>query len=237
MLWPCVSSRQGARNSLDMPDPQKADADALERDAGLNSLAAAGFPTQGLEFDRSMALRGLVVDIRLGSLLKVDRFGLVKRAMHGTKMLAPAEIRQIYGRDLVQLAQSNRWVFLNTLFSVSEGCLYMQMIQRMDEGQLNADLGVESYQAMWAAVQKAMFHTHVVSTLKYDIIREPEKYVDLDPDMAAALLDMREAGKQLILITNSDWAYTKSLMSFAYDRCATQQAPIAAIVCVSSDVP
>ena len=61
-----------------------------------------------------------------GSLLKVDRFGLVKRAMHGSKMMSPAEIRAVYGRDLVHLAQSSRWVFLNTLFSVSEGCMYTQ---------------------------------------------------------------------------------------------------------------
>jgi 5'-nucleotidase len=94
--------------------------------AGLRSLAAAGFPVEGLKFDETVAMRGLVVDVRLGSLLKVDRFGLVKRAMHGGRMLPPSEIRGVYGRDLVQLAQSARWVFLNTLFSVSEGCMYMQ---------------------------------------------------------------------------------------------------------------
>ena len=64
--------------------------------------------------------------LQRGSLLKVDRFGLVKRAMHGSKMMSPAEIRAVYGRDLVHLAQSSRWVFLNTLFSVSEGCMYTQ---------------------------------------------------------------------------------------------------------------
>ena len=98
----------------------------------------------------------------------------------------------------------------------------LQLVQRFDQGLLPASLGIVTYQALWASVQTAMFHTHVESTLKADIIREPEKYVQLDPEMAATLLDMKEAGKQLILITNSDWQYTKSLMSFAYDRCAPQ---------------
>ena len=31
------------------------------------------------------------------------------------------------------------------------------------------------------------------------------------------LLDQRHSGKQLLLITNSDYAYTHSMMSFAYD--------------------
>lgn len=68
----------------------------------------------------------MIVDIQHGSLVKVDRFGLVKRAMHGNKMLKPMEIRHVYGRELVSLSDSKRWAFMNTLFSVSEGCLFMQ---------------------------------------------------------------------------------------------------------------
>jgi 5' nucleotidase family len=52
----------------------------------------------------------------------------VKRAMHGTRMLSWAEIRQTYGRDLVNLRNESRWQFLNTLFSVSEAVMYMQVL-------------------------------------------------------------------------------------------------------------
>lgn len=94
-------------------------------DYGLQQLAARGFPVQGLQFDHTIAVRGLVVDTQRGCLLKVDRFGLVKRAMRGERMLSVGETRAAYGRELVHLSHA-RWVFLNTLFSVSEGCLYMQ---------------------------------------------------------------------------------------------------------------
>lgn len=86
-----------------------------------------GIPVDGLSFDPDIAMRGLVIDAKNGNLLKVDRFGLVKRAMHGNKMLSPSGVQKAYGRDLVHLA-SSRWIFLNTLFSVSEGCLYMQVL-------------------------------------------------------------------------------------------------------------
>ncbi len=36
--------------------------------------------------------------------------------------------------------------------------------------------------------------------------------------MAQTLLDQRDSGKQLLLITNSDFEYTDRMMSFAYDR-------------------
>ena len=109
--------------------------------------------------------------------------------------------------------------------------MIVQMVQRMDHGSFPSALGVDCYPSLWAAVQKAMLHTHVESSLKQEVIQEPEKYVQLDPDTVAALLDMKEAGKTLMLITNSDWEYTRSMMTFAYDRCAS---PVTVSRCSSS---
>jgi hypothetical protein len=36
----------------------------------------------------------------------------------------------VYGRELVDLRNENRWEFLNTLFSVSEAVMYMQVRMR-----------------------------------------------------------------------------------------------------------
>lgn len=36
------------------------------------------------------------------------------------------ELRKSYGRELVNLRNEGRYYFLNTLFSVSEGVMYMQ---------------------------------------------------------------------------------------------------------------
>lgn len=32
---------------------------------------------------------------------------------------------------------------------------------------------------------------------------------------------MKESGKTLLLITNSDWDYTRCMMEFAYNRCSS----------------
>lgn len=185
---------------------------------GLKTLADSGIPVDGLKFDPHMVVRGLVVDKIRGNLVKVDRFGLIKRAQHGSRMLSPADIRREYGREAVNLRDDARWHFLNTLFSVSEGCMYMQMVDRMDRGAIPFHLHIHSYEALWSHVSRALFQTHVESKLKHEIINEPEKYVELDPALAATLLDMKEAGKVLLLITNSDWHYTNRMMSISYDR-------------------
>lgn len=51
----------------------------------------------------------------------------VKRAMHGTRLLSWSELRETYGRELVNLRNEGRYGFLNTLFSVSEAVMYMQV--------------------------------------------------------------------------------------------------------------
>ncbi len=44
--------------------------------------------------------------------------------------------------------------------------------------------------------------SHCVA-LQAEIIQDPARYVELDPQTAQALLDQKQAGKQLLLITNS----------------------------------
>ncbi|GAB4817883.1 hypothetical protein N2152v2_004929 [Parachlorella kessleri] len=185
---------------------------------GLQALREMGCPVDGLHFDPDLVIRGLIMDTELGNLVKADRFGFIKRAMHGTKMLSPSEVRAAYGREFVNLKNEGRWQFLNTLFSVSEAVLYMQMVERLDEGSIPNNVCPTSYSALHKLVAKALFRAHVEGKLKAEIIQDPARYVELDPQTAQALLDQKQAGKQLLLITNSDYHYTDKMMSFAYDR-------------------
>lgn len=54
--------------------------------------------------------------------------------------------------------------------------------------------------------------------LKSEIIKEPENYVQIDPELPMTLLDQKASGKTLLIITNSEFEYTDKMMSFAYDR-------------------
>jgi hypothetical protein len=42
---------------------------------GRQSLREMGCPVEGLRFDRSLVIRGLIMDTELGNLVKADRFG------------------------------------------------------------------------------------------------------------------------------------------------------------------
>jgi 5'-nucleotidase len=173
-----------------------------------------GWPVEDLVFDPGMVARGLVIDTQLGNLVKANRFGFVKRSMHGTGVLDFNRQRELYAHTPVELAEP-RWAFLNTLFSLSEGCLYSQMVDLLDAGKLPH---VKGYAELFASVRAAVDAQHLEGKLKAEIVAEPERFVVLDSEAALALLDQRASGKKLLLITNSEWSYTTRMMSYAYDR-------------------
>ncbi|KAG8459104.1 hypothetical protein KFE25_002511 [Diacronema lutheri] len=183
------------------------------------ALAKLGFPVDALEFTDDLVVRGCIVDKRLGNLVLVDRFGYVRRAMHGTRRLSRTEMHDAYGRLTVDLRQTARWEFLNTLFSISEGCLYAQLVDKLDDASLFAEARppftesrCQSYEQLHNACSRALFHAHVNSALKADVLAEPDRFVCRDPSLPLTLLDQQAAGKKLVLITNSDWVYTEAIM-------------------------
>ena len=177
------------------------------------SFAERGWPVQQLRFDPQMMERGLVLDIELGNILEANRFGLVKQACHGTKRLALAPLRQAYAGTMVELRQE-RFVFLNTLFSLSEGCMYAQLVDLLDARELPEVLG---YSDLYRQVKRSLDAAHMEGQLKAEIMADPDAFVVPDPQIPLALLDQQRAGKRLLLITNSEWSYTRPMMEYAFD--------------------
>lgn len=200
-------------------------------------LLGQGWPVGDLRFEPDRVMRGLIIDKALGNILKVNRFGYVKSSMHGTKPLSMEDQRQLYTGTLVDLADTNRYVFLNTLFEISEGCMYAQLVDLLDERKLPEVLG---YDALYRKVRHTLDRAHVEGELKAEILAKPHLYVDLDPALPLTLLDQREAGKKLLLITNSEWSYTNAMMTYAFDRFLPEGVTwrdLFALVVVSSKKP
>lgn len=178
------------------------------------SLLDRGWPLEDVEFAPELVTLGLILDLELGNIVKANRFGYVKRALHGSAPLDFAVQRSTYGRTLVDLSEP-RWVFMNTLFSLSEACLFAQCVDLLDAGALP---DVHGYEQLYRAVRSGVDEAHMLGELKADIVASPERYVELDPEIPLTLMDLSQAGKKVMLITNSEWAYTRDIMRYAFDR-------------------
>ena len=182
-------------------------------DYAKEKLEQHGWPVRDLRFAPDLIVRGLILDTQLGNILKVNSFGYVKQAFHGTRPMDFDSMRQVYSRVVVSLSE-RRYVFLNTLFSLSEACLYAQLVDMLDAQALPSVLG---YEEIYRRVRSSIDQAHVEGQLKAEIIANPDRFVERDADTAMALLDQKGAGKKLLLITNSDWHYTRAMMSYVFD--------------------
>ncbi len=177
-------------------------------------LADDGWPVAELAFDPLLVTRGLVIDTDLGNVVKANRFGYVMRAAHGTRLLGFDEQRAAYRHTPVDLSEP-RFFFLNTLFSLSGSCLFCQLVDLYDQHQLPE---VHGYQDLFRRVGAYLDQTHVEGSLKAEIAAEPDRFIELDRDVATALLDQQRSGKRLMLITNAEWPYTRDMMTYTLDR-------------------
>jgi len=182
-------------------------------DRALGPLERRGWPVAGLTFDPASVIQGLAFDLELGNLVKATRFGYIIRAHHGTRPLTFDEQRSAYSSTFVDLADP-RWEFMNTLFSLSQANLFAQLVDLLDAGKLPEPLG---YHELQRILLGALDEAHNLSELKTQIMADPDRFVELDSELPLTLLDQKQAGKRLLLITNSDWNYTHSMMSYAFD--------------------
>ena len=177
-------------------------------------LKTLGWPVADLVFDPEAFTLGLTFDLELGNIVKATRFGYAVRAQHGNQMLPFSELRRSYSATVIDLADQ-RFKFMNTLFELSRASLWCQLVDRHDRSPLP---GIKTYRELYRTIDTALGSAHRDGSLKAAIVSDPERFVDLDPETVPTLMDQRLAGKELILITNSDWSYSQQIMNWCFNR-------------------
>lgn len=181
---------------------------------GRRALKDSGLPVDDFSFDPDEFTVGLAFDLKLGNIIKATRFGRVVRAQHGTQILTFDQQRKLYSSTIVELS-SPRFRFMNTLFELSRASLFAQLVERHDTAPI---AGIGSYSDIYDAIDEGLSVAHNAGALKAEIIADKDRFVELDDSVVETLEHQRAAGKKLVLITNSDWAYTSEMMPYAFDR-------------------
>ena len=172
-----------------------------------------GYPkvVRKLKFDQNRAIVGLVVDKRNGNLLKLSRFGKVKLAYHGLEEIDFRERSRLYRERVIDLRDSD-FQSLDTSFAISNGVLFSQLVQLKKDG-----VQLPDYRKLADDVNLCIDSLHRDGTLKSRLKEDFGKYVIQDPKTAAMLERLKAYGKKLMIITNSDYEYSRSLLDFALD--------------------
>ena len=101
-----------------------------------------GYPAELglLQYDHGFVMRGLVVDKSHGNLIKMDRFGSVGRAYHGLSPLPVEVCHRLYRNERIRLT-SERYAWIDTLFSLPEAWLYAAIIDLLERQGRSVEYG------------------------------------------------------------------------------------------------
>lgn len=161
-----------------------------------------------LEFDFQRVIQGLVIDKKKGNLLKVSRFGKVKSSYHGLTPIDFKEQQKMYGNGVIDL--SDRHIqSLDTNFSVSNGVLYSQLVEMKKKLA-----GFPDFETLADDIKETLDICHSDGTLKDHVRNNIADFIIQDPDVVTVLERYKRYGKRLLVITNSDFNYTKLLLDY-----------------------
>ena len=142
-------------------------------------------------FNPNFIIRGLVIDTETGDFLKVNRYGFVRTASHGTRFLTFEELKEKYGVNSIDLTDS-RYNIVHTMFSKAEGCLFAQLVDYYDKKEHSP-----LYKKVFDDVKRCLNNAHMEQDLKGDVVDKPEKYLIQDKRIVEALLKFKRFGKKL----------------------------------------
>jgi HAD superfamily 5'-nucleotidase-like hydrolase len=194
------------------------DSEAFEemtyREIKKKLISVKGYPEvlNELKFLFNLAIRGLVIDKPLGNVLKLSTYSKVKQAYHGLKEMDFKHQQKIYQGLTIDLNDSDRFSIVDTTFSVAYCVLYMQVIALKDE---NPELNLPDYKSIENDILEALDISHRDGSLKSQVKKNVKKYIVQDPETVIALERFKKHGKQLWVITNSDYEYSKLLLDYA----------------------
>ncbi len=172
-----------------------------------------GYPKDLLkwQFDHKYMVRGLVIDKKLGNILKIDRHRYVKLAYHGFKQLTRNERRKLYDHENVVNYEEPDFALIDTIFALAEAFLFVQLIEYKEN---TSNLSDKTFAQIHIDVRKCIDLAHRDGSIKNKIAQHPEKYIKHDPYLLNVLEELRLSGRKIFIVTNSLWDYTNVVMSF-----------------------
>ena len=214
--------------------------DLLAFNGAIDKLLAMGYPAQIADFvwRPGQHQRGLVVDKRRGNLLKLDRHKYVKVAVHGLEEIPSKQRKALYLRAFdeddgapgdKQFIGEN-YANVDTEFLLVDLSLYSQLVALKDElfpgsgegagasdswdGLGDEPLSTRSYMQVYQDVRRAVDLCHQDGVIKDPVALDPAKYIRPSPALGRTLQQQRRGGKQVFLLTNSYYDYTRVVMTF-----------------------
>ena len=184
--------------------------DRLSIEATVHKLIERGYPERlrTMPYRTDFAIRGLLIDKKLGNVLKMDRYRYVKKAYHGMRELTRDERRALYHTQRIRVG-TPRYHWVDTLYALSEVCVFAAVTDALEKDGVEVD-----YDKLFGDVRSSIDLAHQDGSILNTVLSDLPRFVRRDPLLGATLHKLRSAGKKLFVLTNSRAAYTEKMMTY-----------------------
>ena len=184
--------------------------DELSIKATIDKLILRGYPTRIKDIPHAthFPVRGLLIDMRYGHILKMDRYKTVGKGYHGFRKLSAEELKALYHSKKVRPA-TPRYHWIDTLYALSEASVYAAVVEALEQTGKAID-----YANVFTDIRESIDEAHRDGTILNAVLGDLPRYIRRDPELAPTLHKLRSAGKKLFLLTNSRWSYTDAMMDY-----------------------
>jgi len=192
---------------------RQAEIDRLSIEATVGKLVQLGYPEEllSMKYRTDFPVRGLLIDRKLGNVLKMDRYRYVKTAYHGFRKLTREERRRAYHTRRLRPG-TERYHWVDTLYALSEVAVYAAAVDHLENQGRMVDYG-----KLFADIRECADISHQDGSILDVVLADLPKYVEPDPDLGVLFHKLRSAGKRLFVLTNSGPEYTDAMMSHLLD--------------------
>ena len=193
---------------------RQAEMDRLSIEATVSKLVKRGYSEEllSMKYRTDFPIRGLLIDRKLGNVLKMDSHRYVKTAFHGFRKLTREERRRAYHTRRLRPG-TERYHWVDTLYGLSEVAVYAAVVEHLETSG-----GALDYGQLFSDIRECADLSHQDGSILDAVLDDLPRYVDRDPGLGVLLHKLRSAGKRLFLVTNSGPDYTEAMMSYLLDQ-------------------
>ena len=145
-----------------------------------------------MPYSTDFPVRGLLIDKRLGHVLKMNRYKLVTKGYHGLRELGKEELRQLYHSRKIRPA-TPRFHWIDTLYALSEAALYAAIVEAMTQRGMSID-----YAKTFTDIREGIDEAHRDGTILETVAADFPRFLNKDHDLAPTLHKLRSAGQEAL---------------------------------------
>jgi len=167
-------------------------------------------------YDPSFAIRGLAVDLETAWICKLTYRHRVAAAFFGRECVDTQTLRDVYKSSkgtgiLPAVERKARLRPLNDLFSLAEACLLADVVQWFRDRNIPFEP-----KSVVTDVLSAVGKVHTSAAMHRAVVADMDRFIEPDSKkhLRQLLQLLREAGKQLMLVSNSEFWYVDAGMSY-----------------------